>query len=390
MRVTLAVRYFHPKGGAEKFTRNLAQHLVSRGHRVRVICLKSQPMDGVEIVGLGMPRLVWHPMRAWITGGRIARALRSDAHDVVFAEQKVWGGDVMRPGGGVEVEYWNEYLAYRYFPRRMPRGTLYLQPKWWFDRLCERRVCLHPGLRRVIVNSAMIRDELIRNYPRLAGRITVIHNGVERRPPAAAHADRQAVLAGAGLAPDGLTAIFVGQEFLRKGLAHAIAAVARARERDPAARVQLLVVGQGKVEPFRKLADSLGVRGAVAFIGGTDRPGVFYAASDVLILPTYYDPFANVTLEALQFGLPVITTRRNGGSGVLEAGRTGWIANEPDDVEAMAGWVLELRDADRRAAMGRAAAAAAGEHRLEDRLAEVEAVLAAEAERGAGRDGRPA
>ena len=390
MRVTLAVRYFHPKGGAEKFTRNLAQHLIARGHRVRVICLKGQPMDGAEIVALNPPRLVWHPMRAWMTGGMIARALRRDAHDVSFSEQKVWGGDVMRPGGGVEVEYWNAYLAYRHFPRRMPRGALFLQPKWWFDRLCERKVCLHPGLRRVIANSGMIRDELLRHYPRLDGRVTVIRNGVANGRPEAARADRHSALTGAGLAPDGLTAIFVGQEFMRKGLAHAIAAVARARTRDPAARVQLLVVGHGKAEPFRKLADSFGIRDAVAFVGGTDRPAVYYAASDVLILPTYYDPFANVTLEALQFGLPVITTRRNGGSDVLEDGRTGWIADSPDDVDAMAGWILELRDARRRDAMRQAAAAAAGAHRLEDRLAEVEAVLAAEARRGLARDGGPA
>ena len=43
-----------------------------------------------------------------------------------------------------------------------------------------------------------------------------------------------------------------------------------------------------------------------------------YAAADVFLLPTLYDPFANVTLEALAAGLPVITSAQNGASEIMD------------------------------------------------------------------------
>ena len=45
---------------------------------------------------------------------------------------------------------------------------------------------------------------------------------------------------------------------------------------------------------------------------------LLYAAADIFILPTLYDPFSNASLEALAAGLPVITTRGNGFSEVIE------------------------------------------------------------------------
>jgi UDP-glucose:(heptosyl)LPS alpha-1,3-glucosyltransferase len=65
-----------------------------------------------------------------------------------------------------------------------------------------------------------------------------------------------------------------------------------------------------------------------------------YAAADIFILPTIYDPFSNACLEALACGLPVITTRSNGFSEIIENGVHGSI------VEG-AGNLIDLRDAIR-------------------------------------------
>jgi UDP-glucose:(heptosyl)LPS alpha-1,3-glucosyltransferase len=57
-----------------------------------------------------------------------------------------------------------------------------------------------------------------------------------------------------------------------------------------------------------------------------------YGAADIFILPTIYDPFSNACLEALSAGLPVITTRANGFSEIMEDRIHGSIIDRADNV----------------------------------------------------------
>jgi len=113
----------------------------------------------------------------------------------------------------------------------------------------------------------------------------------------------------------------------------------------------------------------------------------------VLLFPTWYDPFANVTLESLAFGVPVITTRQNGGSEAIEPGVNGWVVSEPEAIGEMADALALAGDPARRAGLREAARAAAGRLDLTGQLRAVESVLFAVAEerRAAGgrSDGRP-
>jgi len=78
----------------------------------------------------------------------------------------------------------------------------------------------------------------------------------------------------------------------------------------------------------------------VQFLGEVADLVPIYAAADIFILPTIYDPFSNACLEALACGLPVITTRSNGFSEIIEGGVHGSIV-------ADAGSLIDLRDAIR-------------------------------------------
>jgi len=74
-----------------------------------------------------------------------------------------------------------------------------------------------------------------------------------------------------------------------------------------------------------------------------------YAAADVFLLPTLYDPFANVTLEALAAGLPVITSAQNGASEIMENGKNGFILPRADDDKLIVHLLDELSDPTLRA-----------------------------------------
>jgi UDP-glucose:(heptosyl)LPS alpha-1,3-glucosyltransferase len=90
-----------------------------------------------------------------------------------------------------------------------------------------------------------------------------------------------------------------------------------------------------------------------------------YAASDLFLLPTLYDPFANVTLEAMAAGLPVITTLANGAHEILTSGQNGFVVPSAQDIDELAAYALSLQDPERRRLIGEAGRAAASRHGLE-------------------------
>jgi UDP-glucose:(heptosyl)LPS alpha-1,3-glucosyltransferase len=143
-----------------------------------------------------------------------------------------------------------------------------------------------------------------------------------------------------------------------------IECVARVRALDPALPVHALVIGRGRAAPYERLARRRGCREVIRFLPAAPDVRPYYAAADLLLQPTYYDPCSMATLEALACGLPVVTTRFNGAGELIEPGVHGYVVDDPREVEALARSVLALRDAQVRARCGEAAR----------RLAEAQAV----------------
>ena len=138
----------------------------------------------------------------------------------------------------------------------------------------------------------------------------------------------------------------------------------------------MLVVGYDSQQAsFERRAAELGQAQAVKFLGGRRDAEVCFAAADVYVLPTRYDPFANTTVEALASGLPVITTRGNGAHELIEERVQGSVLENPEDEQGMAlalAWWLEPQTLAR----GRVAARVLAEqHSAESKMAESAAVL---------------
>jgi UDP-glucose:(heptosyl)LPS alpha-1,3-glucosyltransferase len=111
--------------------------------------------------------------------------------------------------------------------------------------------------------------------------------------------------------------------------------------------VHLLVVGRGRPAPFRRLSRRLGVEERTHFIGATSAVQRYYAAGDLLVLPTLYDPFANVCLEAMACGLPVVTTAGNGAAEIIIPGENGFVQHDPGNAAELASLLAECLDRSR-------------------------------------------
>ncbi len=196
----------------------------------------------------------------------------------------------------------------------------------------ERCVYSPEHTRLVIANSRMVRDEIMAHYGYPAERIEVIPNGYDAPAPESGLRERRR--AELGLAENGFVALFAGSGWERKGLRTAVEAARELPE------MTLLVAGKGKPFPVPANVLLLGPRAGLQ---------ADFAAADVFVLPTYYDPFSNACLEALAAGLPVLTTTANGFSEIVTDGAHGSIF-APGDV---AGLVRALRFWESRAAGAR-------------------------------------
>jgi UDP-glucose:(heptosyl)LPS alpha-1,3-glucosyltransferase len=169
--------------------------------------------------------------------------------------------------------------------------------------------------RIVIANSKMVSGDLIRFYPEIAPKIRVVYNGFDPARFFPSSLEKSVLRTQLGLPVDVPLFLFVGSGWLRKGIKQA-QAITRLVE-----GARLVVVGKGSL---RMLDGSVSI-----YKGVQSAPEKFYQACDALILPTLYDPFANVTLEALACGLPVVTSAHNGASEILTS-ETGFVLASPN------------------------------------------------------------
>ena len=90
----------------------------------------------------------------------------------------------------------------------------------------------------------------------------------------------------------------------------------------------------------------LGVAERVIWAGAHAEVERFYGAADLVALPSLYEPFGNVHLEALASGLPVLASSRSGGAEVITPGETGWILNDPEDPGEICRGLQALREGE--------------------------------------------
>jgi UDP-glucose:(heptosyl)LPS alpha-1,3-glucosyltransferase len=375
-------------GGTEGYLNSLAAYLVDQGHAVTIVCRRHQeaPHPQIRFAVLRPPTLgVGH--RVWRFARDVDHHLDHHHYDLVYGLGRTWRQDVLRLGGGCHLSYLERSRPHtaswtqRYLGSGMLKHALY--------RWIERRT-LTPRTRQTIVcNAAMVKSDIIARYGVPPERVVVIGNGVdlERFHPDHRLTDGERLRRACGIRDDEVVLLFLGSGYKRKGLDLLLGALPPVFRDHPEAR--LLVVGFDR-QPwlFQLSARRLGIEGQVIFLGGRRDVAACYAASDLYILPTRYDPFANATLEALASGLPVITTAANGGSEILADGEQGSIV--PPEVAPLRGAIRYWMDPVRRSAAAASARRQAERHSSRSKLAATLALLEeVAANRGAGPSERP-
>jgi UDP-glucose:(heptosyl)LPS alpha-1,3-glucosyltransferase len=248
--------------------------------------------------------------------------------DVLFSLERVWRCDVYRAGDGVHRAWLARRRKFEIPLKQFVRGA----SRKHRDLLhLEKSLLTERKAGRVIAASQIVVSEITDLYRYPAHNIDVVRNGVPLDKYRFDPGLREQSRAELNLKQDQIAVLFVGSGWERKGLLFAIEALALCKNR----KMRLLVAGRGDARRYKTTRLRFWREEPVHFLGEVADLTPVYAAADIFVLPTIYDPFSNACLEALASGLPVITTRSNGFSEIIDEGVHGSIVNNPASLVAL-------------------------------------------------------
>lgn len=308
-------------GGAERFVSRLLEGLHGRAQLTLVTREWTTP-TGFEVLACN-PFYVGRLWRDRSFARGVCRLVEARRFDLVQSHERIACCDLYRAGDGLHRE-WLKNRARVLSP--LARLVTALNPWHRYVLAAEAALFRSARLKAVVCNSRMVRDEIKRNFGLSDGKLHVIYSGVDT---AAYHPDlkrsRVEVRASVGVGDDVPLYLFVGSGFERKGLPAALRALAQLPKGN------LLVIGRDRhAKRYRHLAEDLGLAARVQFLGALPDVKPYYGAADTLVLPTLYDPFPNVALEAMACGLPVVTSTASGAAELIENGRNGYVCDALD------------------------------------------------------------
>jgi glycosyltransferase involved in cell wall biosynthesis len=380
MKICLVSQQYPPdtaRGGIGTQTWNKATTLARLGHTVHVLSRANGATASTSIEVDG--RLTVHRMPvdasapgetyeesvywvryAWAVHEALQRLMDAHSFDVInFPE---WGAEgfaylVNRPRGDHAPTVVHLHGPLSMFGERMgwPDRTsmLYRLGTVMEDTSIELADAL-------MASSAHIAEYVADRHGLSPSRIDVVHSGIDCdlfRPPAAdARPARRP------------TVLFVGNIARNKGVTFLVDAVLRMRQRFPDLRLRVVGGGGAElVEQIRRRARQAGAPDAIEICGFVPRERLpeFYGEADVFASPTEYEMgVANVYIEAMACGCPVVAGTAGGASEAVHDGETGVLV-PPGDVDALVEALTQiLGDAALRRRMS-----LAGRRRVEDYFA---------------------
>lgn len=330
MKIALIRRRFAAVGGAELYLQRLMASLSAEGHELHLYA---------ESWLEHSPGVTFHPTLRPSTRARaplafaeaVEEQLRLMPHDLVFSLERTLRQDVYRAGDGVHATWLEQRRRHSPWWKR-----------WWLGRsafhrgLCqlEARTMSPAATRHIIVNAQAVGQDIQRRFGYPGGQIHLVRNGVDGAAfqGICRHQARERF----GLQPNQFVLLFAGSGWERKGLRFVLELMRRKGREDP--DLHLLVVGRGRCS---QPGSNVQLAGPI-----NDIP-MAYAAADLMVFPPIYDPCANVVSEALASGLPVITSRMNGASELIEPGVHGEVLEDPSDIDGMIAAVEKWRQRGR-------------------------------------------
>lgn len=323
MHIALASISFYPSyGGIATSLYYMAQYLKRLGHEPIIFVGRHanrlgsyDEIDGISVFRYTYPLSKWGSLfrpslhfasayRSW------RRVCERGTVDAVWSHYAPVGYAVHKAGFDGPIIYTFHVLMNSFLHERVVklkkgslqsriRHLLYMinySQNAYFERGVVRNA------RGVVTFSDNIAAQVVHHYPSVRGKITTVSPGVDagRFSPKKSYPE---LAQSYGLGENQKVFLYVGRLSAEKNLEHLIEAFSLVEGKDNV----LLLVGEGKHRHFLEgRCRELGIEDRVVFTGYQDDPSPFYALAYFFVLPTLYEGFGLVYLEALSSGVPCI------------------------------------------------------------------------------------
>ncbi len=338
MRIALNIYKFLPsKGGGEGYLAGLADQLAERGHEVHIFSSKwennNHKLYFHTIPAVRYPKFLKEI--SFVVNSR--REMLKYDFDIVHVVGRALGMNVFNPHCGVEKAWLRQDIMSINTPfyRFLKHITRFLSLRENFILWLDRKQYTSKDVSRIIAISDMIRNDIIKYYQCIdQQKIRVVYNGVDlqRINPSNKERYRKIIREELSLKEE-FVILNISNNFRLKGLLTLIKALGELKKSHRVFKA--LIIGRGRDTSYRKLAERLNCLENLIFLGHVGEIEKYYAASDLYVHPTFYDSCSLVITESLASGLPVITTRYDGASGVIEDGKEGFVMKDPEDYLAL-------------------------------------------------------
>lgn len=325
-------------GGAGLHALYLARHLPRQQFDLTVAFGPGYPLDAqfaelnLPVVHLPLSRSI-APVANTRAAFQLWRLLRTQPFDLIIAACSIAGvlGRVLGWASGTprRVYILHAFASHPHQP--LLKRAVYRMVERAMDRFTTHYYAVSAAMRDFGVQA--------RIFP--AEKATVVHNGIPLPQPADEPPAR--VRAALGIPATAPLIVTAGRLERQKGLVYLLDALAQIRVELPAARC--LIVGDGPLRSsLEARAASLGLGDAVHFAGWRTDVAQLVQASDVFCLPSLWESFGLVLVEAMALGKPIVASGVDGVPEVVAAGETGLLV-PPGSPSALAAALLAvLRD----------------------------------------------
>jgi UDP-glucose:(heptosyl)LPS alpha-1,3-glucosyltransferase len=248
---------------------------------------------------------------------------RRDGAELVLSFARAVGADILRSGGGAHSAYLRVAQRWR---GNWAAAAMRLRPYHRAQIIVERYAFKSPTLRKAIAVSQLVRTQLIEEFGLDPEKAATLYNGVdlERFHPASL-VERARFRQIYEVETGAPVVVFAGNGFARKGLGPLL-------EAWPAIKSNpyLLVAGSDRSAlRYTRMAHRLGVGSRVRFLGVVEQIEQLFRAADAFALPSFFEPFGNVVIEAMAAGLGVLTSEQSGVAELAPAAMRPFVVKDP-------------------------------------------------------------
>ena len=350
MKIAIIRQKYVPYGGAEKFSEDLIIQLADSGNEVHIFASEWTQINRKNIHFHKIPVWRFNSLARFLSFAfTVKKILKQESFDFIQSHERTLYQDIYRAGDGCHKEW---LVKRKQFVSPLKNLAITINP---FHRvvLAIEKFVFSPGnYKKIIAISEMVKHDIQRHYLVPDENIIVIYNGVslEKFHPSNKALHRKTIRKWINIPEDAPLVLTVGSGFQRKGLKGLVQSLEHLKNDT----WHLLAIGRGNWNRYRTFAPKA-IWERMVHLPEVKDIEKYYAAADVFVLPSIYEPFGNANLEALATGLPIVVSRNSGAAELVTHKENGLILQNPGNPREIAMNLNFLNDPDIREGIGRRA-----------------------------------